>query len=405
MKLEQIFTALREPSLADHMPSRDAFKYLECCMTAVGWLKPSKDSRYSCCGLYLMSRAVIFIFSIYIGIGFLITYITEFHAFTVSELFTSMQVAINTPCGSLRGFITFMHIWRLALLKDVLDKLDKSCTRVEEKDEVHRRVKLCNSIYLTYLCIYVGFSFLKLFSTAPMGVVPWHIYIPYIDWRNGPLSLWVASLLETFLMESILLFNHLNDCYPFLFGTMIRLHLKLLQTRVENLRSNPNQSEAECLEELIGCINDLKLIREACNIMKPYISSNIFIQFLMVGLLFGFTMVGMMVTTDLLTLLSSINYTVGLICQTFPFCYTCTLISADCDDLSVLLFHSHWINASQRYKTTLIQFLHNTQQTITFQAGYIFDICLSTNISVAKLAFSVVTFVKQMNIYETLKNN
>lgn len=63
-------------------------------------------------------------------------------------------------------------------------------------------------------------------------------------------------------MLSTLTFNHMNDCYPFLFGTTHRLHLELLQKRIERLRTNPEQSEEQDLEELIGYIQDHKLILE-----------------------------------------------------------------------------------------------------------------------------------------------
>ncbi|KRF98977.1 uncharacterized protein Dwil_GK27800 [Drosophila willistoni] len=98
-------------------------------------------------------------------------------------------------------------------------------------------------------------------------------------------------------------------------------------------------------------------------------------------------------------------YIFGLMSQTFPFCYVCDLIINDCDRLALALFHSNWTGSSRRYKSTLIQFIHNAQQPITFTAGSIFPICMQTNIKVAKLAFSVVTFIKQMNIVEKSMKN
>lgn len=109
------------------------------------------------------------------------------------------------------------------------------------------------------------------------------------------------------------------------------------------------------------------LLSSACNIMRPYISINLFIQFLMVGILFGLSMIGMMVASDLFSIISTIIYVVGLILQTFPFCYTCTQIDGDCDNLSKSLFHSNWVDASRRYKITLLYFLHNTQQSIMYR--------------------------------------
>lgn len=73
MKIHQYFKALREPTSGDHMPSIDAFMYLEYCMTAVGWIEPTKESSYLNSRLYKLVRIVVFIFAFYIGVGFLIT--------------------------------------------------------------------------------------------------------------------------------------------------------------------------------------------------------------------------------------------------------------------------------------------------------------------------------------------
>jgi len=118
--------------------------------------------------------------------------------------------------------------------------------------------------------------------------------------------------------------------------------------------------------------------------MRPPISGFIFVQFLCVGLLFGLTMINLMYFATFWTGISSVAYLLALICQTFPFCYTCTQIESDCDDLACSIFHSNWIDATPRYKTTLRHFLHNVQQNITFTAGAIFPISLKTNLSVRK---------------------
>lgn len=117
--------------------------------------------------------------------------------------------------------------------------------------------------------------------------------------------------------------------------------------------------------------------------MRPYISINIFIQFLMVGVLFGFCLLGIKLSTDLCATIFAIYYCCGLVFHTFPFCYISTLILDDCDNLSYALLHSNWMSASRRYKLTLVYFLQITQQNITFTAGSIFDISVNTNIRVS----------------------
>lgn len=157
--------------------------------------------------------------------------------------------------------------------------------------------------------------------------------------------------------------------------------------------------------------------------MRPYLSPIFFLQFLAVGMLFGVTMCNIMFFADTTVAVESAIYAFALVMQTFPFCYVCTAIDADCDRLSLSIFHSKWTGAQRKYKSSLIYFMHNVQDNITFTAGAIFPICLATNISVrilrffsklynhqvffstlqvAKLAFSVVTFVQQMNLADKL---
>lgn len=56
----------------------------------------------------------------------------------------------------------------------------------------------------------------------------------------------------------------------------------------------------------------------------------------------------------------------------------------DCEALTHAIFQSNWVDASRPYKTTLLYFLQNVQQPIVFIAGGIFQISMSSNISVRK---------------------
>lgn len=119
-------------------------------------------------------------------------------------------------------------------------------------------------------------------------------------------------------------------------------------------------------------------------------------------------------------------YINGLMVQTFPFCFVCDLLKKDCELLVSAIFHSNWINSSRSYKSSLRYFLKNAQKSIAFTAGSIFPISTGSNIKVssskfyklkahryiyicvfqvAKLAFSVVTFVNQLNIADRLTKN
>ncbi|XP_062139025.1 odorant receptor 42b-like [Drosophila sulfurigaster albostrigata] len=194
---------------------------------------------------------------------------------------------------------------------------------------------------------------------------------------------------------------------PTLFGMNIRLHLNLLKQRIQKLRMDDMESEVEDYEKLVGCINDHKIILKCtyryCNVLRPLISRFVFVQFIMVGIIFGLCLTNLIFFADLWTCMSTISYIFGCIFQTFPFCYICNLLDDDVNDLTLSIFQSNWFGCSRRYKSSLLYFMHQAQQPIHFTAGTIFDISLATNISLAKFAFSVVTIVQQFNLAEKLQ--
>ncbi|XP_034114186.1 odorant receptor 42b-like [Drosophila albomicans] len=294
-------------------------------------------------------------------------YVREFKNLTPGELITSVQLMFNLPNCYIKAAILYFNLWRLEKAKEMLDDMDKSCTRQEEKLQVHRYVIRCNKIYLAFMSVY-NFYPLSTFATAIInGVTPWSLYIPFLNWRDGTQQLWLAAIIEYILVIFPVYYNNATDIYPVIYGQTIRSHFDLLIKRIQRLRCDEDKSEDKNYEELTGCIKDHKRILEYCDILRPLISSTIFFQFLVVGM-------------------------------TFPFCYTCNLLDEDVDRLTLSIFQSNWLSASRRYKISLIYFLHKAQQPLKFTAGSIFEISLRTNISLAKFAFSVVTLVQKFNL-------
>ncbi|KAH8359716.1 hypothetical protein KR093_008473 [Drosophila rubida] len=394
------FKYLREPTATDRMQITDAVQYLGRGMTIMGWLPPSKDSFYSYCGLYKFVKYFLLSCALYLPIGLTITYITEFSTFTPGELFTSLQAGINSPGAFLKAVLAAINAWRFIAFKELLANFGQRYVKDEEQLAVHRTARICNMAYMLYFTSYVSFGTMTVLTAVLRGNTPWRIYNPVFDWRTNTFYFYIATFFEILFMGSGIMYNQVNDSYPFLFGMIIRLNIDLVKNRIQNLRSDPNSSEEQQYQDLKECIADHKKILDICDILRPFFSATIFIQFLLVGLLFGLTMINIMFFANFSTGIASIGYLLALTCQTFPFCYTCTLIDADCDELALSIFNSNWLDATPSYKSTLRHFLHNAQRNITFTAGSIFQINLAANISVAKLAFSVVTFVKQMNIFE-----
>jgi len=110
------------------------------------------------------------------------------------------------------------------------------------------------------------------------------------------------------------------------------------------------------------------------------ISATMCIQLLYVGLLLGLAAVSMQFYNTVMERLVSGVYTIAILSQTFPFCYVCEQLNSDCEYLTNTLFYSKWIGAERRYRTTMLYFIHNVQQSILFAAGGIIPVCLNIKV-------------------------
>lgn len=151
-------------------------------------------------------------------------------------------------------------------------------------------------------------------------------------------------------------------------------------------------------------------------------------QFLVVGLVLGFTLINIVLFANLGSAIAALSFMAAVLLETTPFCILCNYLTEDCHNLANALFQSQWIDGEMRYKKTLMYFLQNLQQPITFMAMNVFPISVGTNISVSfcssgrllfliylkficvflqvtKFSFSVFTLVKQMNIAEKLSKS
>lgn len=110
--------------------------------------------------------------------------------------------------------------------------------------------------------------------------------------------------------------------------------------------------------------------------MRPVVSLNIFVQFLLIGLVLGLTLINIMLFSGILRGLPAIVLLIAALFQSFP-----------CEDLSNLLAQTQWVDAQPKYKTTLKIFLQHLQQPIMFNAGGIFPVSMSNNIKVGSKNF------------------
>ncbi|KAH8363508.1 hypothetical protein KR084_011050 [Drosophila pseudotakahashii] len=414
------FRYLRKPIPQDLLTSPEAFRYFEYGMFWMGWMAPQgKEVLYNVVSAFLLAWCVI-----YLPIGIIITLVKDIKTFNPSELLTLLQVFFNSLGTPIKVLFFKLHFWRFLKARHLLGQMDKRCTGLRERFEVHRWVVLCNRAYLIYQFIYTGYTISTFISGALSEVLPWRIYNPFVDWQESRSSLWKAVLHETLLMLFSVSQTLLTDIYPLLYGLMLRTHLNLLRRRIAKLCTDPEKNDEENQEDLVNCIKDHQLIQEFAQVIRPVIARTIFVQFLLIGILLGLSLINLLFFADFWAGLATVVYINGLMIQTFPFCFVCDLIKSDCELLATEIFHSNWFDTSRRYKSLLIFFLLGSKRTIAFKAGSIFAISTSSNIKastlqfynfqtqitmyffqVAKLAFSVVTFVNQLNIADRLTKN
>ncbi|SPP80728.1 blast:Odorant receptor 98a [Drosophila guanche] len=391
-----MFNLLRKLVAPKHKSSTAAFEYLERDMIFMGWKAPK--------GQWTPARVVLAIFiiassAVYFPTGVFITFFVDLKTLSATETMTVLQVALNTMGFPLKLFILRLNLWRkFYKIKELLDRMDERCIALSERNKVHRWVTRCNMAYLSYQFVFTSYTISTFFIAISSGVVPWNIYNPFIDSQKNTMNLWIASFVELIPLIFIAIQTWMVDGFPLLLGLVLRAHIKLLKQRVDNLCSDPSKSDDENHEDLVKCIEDHNLILEYAALIRPFIEPIIFVQFLLVGLILGISLINLLYFADAWAKLPIGAYIILQICQTFPFCCTCDLIREDCEILAVAIFHSSWNNSNRRYKASQLYFLQNAQRTITFTAGSIFSIGLSTNLRVAKLAFSVVTFVNQLGL-------
>ncbi|XP_017083185.2 odorant receptor 98a-like [Drosophila eugracilis] len=395
------FKYLREPTPKDLLTSPEAFKYFEYGMFCMGWYTPEKYRIL----YYTLATSLVAWCVVYLPIGISISFIKDINTFTPSEFLTVLQLFINSVGMPFKVLFFNVYISDFYKAKELLSQMDKRCVTLEERIEVHRWVVRCNLAFVIYHIIYSAYTISTFLSSTLSGKLPWRIYNPFLDWQASSWSFWKAGLNETALMLCSVTQTFLSDLYPLLYGLILRGHIKLLRLRVEKLSTDPGKSDDENQEDLINCIKDHKLIKEFANTIRPAIARTIFVQFLLIGICLGLSMINLLFFADLWTGLATVAYINGLMVQTFPFCFVCDLIKSDCELLEMAILHSNWINSSRRYKSSLLYFLHNSQKSIAFTAGSVFPISTGSNIKVAKLAFSVVTFVNQLNIADRLTKN
>ncbi|XP_030079652.1 odorant receptor 42b-like [Drosophila hydei] len=252
---------LREADGENLFDSRYAYKYLDYMLRNLGWGSTTSYS-YMKKQLYRVWTGLVVAFTLYVPVLFVQSLMWTIDISHADTLFTSLEVFFNAPAYTIKSTIMLLNRWRVDKAKDLLDVMSRRCVTYEDRVEVHKLVTRCNYIICLYHVIYFIPTSLNLAYAISSGIPPLNLYNPFVDWRDGTRSLWIASILEYFLQVFAIYATLALDATPLIFGLTVRAYIKWLHVRVERLRTQTDMTEEENYEELVLCIKDHKLILE-----------------------------------------------------------------------------------------------------------------------------------------------
>ncbi|TMW53010.1 hypothetical protein DOY81_001873 [Sarcophaga bullata] len=310
---------------------------------------------------------------------------------TISQLLTSLQVAINVWGLPPKCFAMYISLKLLRKGRDIMDILDQRCTREEEFAKIKRCIILCNRATVFYVSFYTTYAFTTMVTSMIMGMPPYNLIFPVMDWRASGYQFVLQSVIEFLLMCTICLHQGTDDVYAFIYIYILRTHMQILVERVLRFGREENADQ----------ITDDEYYAELT--ISPAISRTIFCQFTITAVILGTTLINIFIFADLTAQIASVLYFLAVMVQTSPACYQATCLLDDAEQLSHSILHCEWFSRDKRFRKMLIFFMMKSQEPLSLTAMKLFPITLNTSISIAKFSFSLYTLIKEMDFGQHAK--
>ncbi|XP_065369759.1 odorant receptor 42b-like [Calliphora vicina] len=381
--------------------TKDCCVYLFQGLMIIGYLPPKENLVL----FYIWTIFMNAFITVYMPIGFLLSFLIRSSSFSPSEFLTSLQISVNCFGCSLKMFV-FLFLYRrlLASIK-YMDQLDLRISEPEDKIEIRKIVAFSNRTNLMFTGLFLSYASSTFLTSVINGKPPYQLFNPFMDWTNRTLFFVIQAGVEYFMIDFHCYQQALMDTYPVIFITIIRTHLQILTRRINKLGQDSSLSSNERYEALVQCVIDHKNIMALYNKFSPVISGTMFVQFLIIGLILGITTIHIVLFADILAIFASMLYVASILAETFPCSFLANSLMDDSDNLSLAIFHSDWPSEEPRFKQMIAFFLLHTQKTLILTAMKIFPITMNSNINVVKFAFSVYTLMKQMDFGQNLKES
>ncbi|KAH8284657.1 hypothetical protein KR018_010449 [Drosophila ironensis] len=341
-------------------------------------------------------------------LSFPINYWVYLSEFSADQLLQSLQLCLNTWGFAFKVLTLVLRHRLLEVACKKLDDLDVYCVTNEEKLKLRATVASNNRLYVLFAVTYFIYTVTSLVDGLLHERVPFNTYVPFINWREDRLQLYLQCTLEFWIVGYSIYVSSGTDAFPVIFVSSLRTHVELLKKRVVRLGvicGDPEVDPETAFKKLVECIKAHRTMLQFCEALKPVVSGVIFAQFITCGTILGVIMINVVTFSGESSRVHIGIYIFAVLMQTFPLCYYCNAIVDDNREVADALFHSSWWNQDKRYQRVVLQYLQKLQGPMTFTAMQIFNINLATNINVAKFAFTVYALASGMNLEERLQWN
>nr|QKN21015.1 odorant receptor [Bactrocera correcta] len=384
---------------ATKFETNDGFQLLFQCWSLVG-IKPLKLYRLRgmlhmcfCWFLLLLCPFTFFM-------GYLHTLETE----PLTVQLNILQAICNIIGLPLKAIAITILLTHLRSAEPIFARLDARYESVASREQIKNCVVVSTRLLASVGLMFHFYGITTYLQALLTRGYPMGEWLPFTDYILRPtIRYWAHFIFEVFHVAFLLTVQTSMDVFPAVYIRNLRTHLKLLTERVSHLGENPEFTDEENFDELVDCIVTHQELLEAKNILSSVCSITLFVQFVIAAIALCIALLNFFVFADTVQRVVTLLYYLGLIMQITPTCYQASMMEVDSAKLPDAIFHCNWLAMDKRSRKLIIYFIHRAQEKISFVALKLFNINLTTNLSIIKFGFSLYTFMNNVGFGQNLK--
>nr|AKI29037.1 odorant receptor 43b [Bactrocera dorsalis] len=316
-----------------------------------------------------------------------------------------LQAIFNILGLPMKAIVITILLTHLRSAELIFSRLDARYQSIASREQIKNCVIISTRLLSSVIFVFHFYGSATYLQALLTNGYPLNTWLPFTDYIPQPtIRYWAHFIFEVFHLIFLLTVQAAMDAFPAVYIRNLRTHLNLLTERVSHLGENAELTEEEHFEELVDCIVTHQELLEAKNIVESVCSITLFIQFVIVAVALCVSMLNFFVFADRQQQVVTVTYYLGVMLQIMPTCYQASMIEADSAKLPDAIFHCNWLAMDKRCRKLIIYFIHRAQEDITFVALKLFNINLTTNLSIVKFAFSLYTWMSNMGFGQNLKD-